>query len=99
MRTRGIAANLLGAVFFGAVAFDTAAGNLNRTASADFQRIHPCPSTGRNHGPCPAFQVALIIPAKCYGPVTPENMQWLSVDALKKKEKEEADWCSWSPKR
>ena len=27
-----------------------------------FQRLHPCPSTGKTHGPCPGFVKDHIVP-------------------------------------
>lgn len=45
-----------------------------------FKRHNPCPSTGRQRGACPGFEVDHITPLCAGGPDTQANMQWLSVD-------------------
>jgi 5-methylcytosine-specific restriction endonuclease McrA len=54
-------------------------------ARAAFRRRHACPSTGRTTGPCPGFEVDHKIPLACGGPDTPDNMQWLTVEANRRK--------------
>ena len=41
-----------------------------------FQRRHPCPSTGKTHGPCPGWVRDHIVPLCKGGPDTVANMQW-----------------------
>lgn len=42
-----------------------------------FQRLHPCPSTGEKFGACPGWSKDHVIPLDCGGCDTIENMQWL----------------------
>ena len=80
--------------------FDLEGSESRSHAARDaFMRGHPCPATGKPHGPCPGYQIDYVVPLKCYGTDLPENMQWLTVDAYKAKSREEANWCDWSSKR
>jgi hypothetical protein len=56
------------------------AGRIQRSEAAKttFERIHPCPSTGRTSGACPGYQVDHRQPLYKGGSDTPANMQWLS---------------------
>lgn len=62
-------------------------------AKAEFKRIHPCPSNGMKHGPCPGYQIDHVIPLKCHGVDHHENMQWLTVEEHKEKTRREAALC------
>lgn len=44
---------------------------------AEFQGIHPCPSTGLRSGSCPGWSKDHVIPLACHGCDSVENMQWL----------------------
>jgi hypothetical protein len=44
-----------------------------------FQRLHPCPSTGKPTGACPGYVVDHIVPLKRGGLDAPSNMQWQTV--------------------
>lgn len=66
----------------------------SQAAKAEFQRLHACPSTGRHRGPCPGWQIDHVVPLKCKGPDTPENMQWLTVADHKAKTRREAKMCT-----
>lgn len=46
-------------------------------AKAEFRKIHECPSTGRNTGACPGWQVDHVIPLASCGCDIVENLQWL----------------------
>jgi hypothetical protein len=46
------------------------------TVKHEFQRQHPCPSTGRTTGACPGYVKDHIVPLDCGGPDEPANMQW-----------------------
>jgi hypothetical protein len=60
-----------------------------RSASSrqDFQRLHPCPSTGQPTGACPGYVVDHIIALKRGGLDEPSNMQWQSVAEAKAKDR------------
>jgi hypothetical protein len=42
----------------------------------EFQRQHPCPSTGRPTGPCPGYIKDHVKALDCGGPDAVSNMQW-----------------------
>ena len=66
-------------------------GRIMRSPEArrDFQKSHPCPSTGRTSGACPGYVVDHIRPLKRGGADAPSNMQWQTVQAAKEKDKTE----------
>ncbi|MCW5624558.1 MAG: HNH endonuclease [Burkholderiales bacterium] len=41
-----------------------------------FQRLHPCPATGKPRGACPGYVVDHIVPLCAGGADDPINMQW-----------------------
>jgi hypothetical protein len=47
------------------------------TVLAEFQKIHPCPSTGRTTGPCKGWAIDHVLPLSCGGCDMIENLQWL----------------------
>ena len=49
-------------------------------AKAEFRKIHECPSTGRNTGACPGWQVDHVIPLASCGCDIVENLQWLKTE-------------------
>lgn len=59
-------------------------GTIRRRADVlrAFQRLHPCPSTGRTTGACPGWAKDHIVPLKCSGCDSVSNLQWLPL-ALK----------------
>jgi hypothetical protein len=59
----------------------------DRAARAEFQRYHPCPSTGERRGRCPGFVIDHIMPLACGGPDRPDNMQWQEREAAKAKDR------------
>jgi hypothetical protein len=59
------------------------------TAKHDFQKSHPCPSTGKTTGACPGFVVDHVVPLKRGGADVPSNMQWQTTQAAKAKDKVE----------
>lgn len=66
-------------------------GRINRSAQAkhDFQKSHPCPSTGRSSGACPGYVVDHVTPLKRGGADHPSNMQWQTEQEAKIKDRSE----------
>lgn len=60
---------------------------------AEFQRQHPCPSTGQPRGACPGYQVDHIQALKCGGRDELGNLQWLAVEAHKEKTRRDMRGC------
>ncbi len=54
-------------------------GDIIRRADVldEFQRLHPCPSTGARRGACKGWAKDHIIPLACGGCDAVENLQWL----------------------
>jgi hypothetical protein len=75
----------LGAIIIGALAASGAAANEHRSRAVarEFQREHPCPSTGLPSGRCPGFWKDHIVPLACGGPDAVSNMQWQTVREAK----------------
>lgn len=48
--------------------------------AADFQRLHPCPSTGKPAGACPGWVRDHRVPLCAGGPDAVENLQWEATD-------------------
>ena len=65
----------------------------SREVTREFQRAHPCPSTGRTFGACPGYRKDLIKPLACGGPDAVSNMQWQTVTAAKAKDRWELRAC------
>lgn len=82
---------LLAAIAFASVAY----GSPVRSPSvrAEFQRQHPCPSTGQPRGACPGHQVDHIQALKCGGRDELGNLQWLAVEAHKEKTRRDMRGC------
>ena len=59
----------------------------------EFQRQHPCPSTGSPTGKCPGYIKDHIVPLACSGPDDPANLQWQTVAEAKAKDKWERRGC------
>lgn len=65
----------------------------DRNVPRHFQKLHPCPATGKRTGPCPGWQIDHRIPLKCGGADKLANLQWLTVKDHKAKTRREARWC------
>lgn len=64
-------------------------GRIKRSAAARarFKRQQPCPSTGRAAGACSGYVIDHVVPLKRGGGDTPENMQWQTTEAAKRKDR------------
>ena len=60
----------------------------------EFQRQHPCPSTGRPTGACPGYIKDHIRALDCGGPDAISNMQWQTVAEAKAKDRWERKGCT-----
>ena len=65
----------------------------SRGVTREFQREHPCPSTGRTSGACPGYRKDHIKPLACGGPDAVSNMQWQTVAAARVKDRWELRAC------
>lgn len=65
----------------------------NQKAKYIFKYTHPCPSTGRRKGSCPAYIIDHIKPLACGGADSPENMQWQTKGEAEAKDKWEMKEC------
>ena len=61
----------------------------DRAARRAFVRTHPCPATGAISGACPGWIVDHIVPLYRGGPDTPRNMQWLTREEARAKDRVE----------
>lgn len=61
----------------------------SREVRREFQRVHPCPSTGLRTGACPGYVVDHRIALCVGGPDSVENMQWQTVEAAREKDRTE----------
>lgn len=59
----------------------------------EFQRQHPCPSTGQTSGRCPGYWRDHIRPLACGGADAVINLQWQTVAEAKAKDKWERKGC------
>ena len=57
------------------------------TVKHEFQRQHPCPSTGRTSGACPGYVIDDITPLERGGADAPGKMQWQTKAAAKAKDR------------
>lgn len=64
------------------------------TVKAEFQRLHPCPSTGKSRGACPGYVKDHVIPLCAGGADAASNMQWQTVEEAKAKDKLERHQCA-----
>ena len=63
-------------------------------AKASFERANPCPSTGKQSGPCPGYIVDHVNPLCNGGADAPANMQWQTTAEAKAKDREERKLCA-----
>jgi hypothetical protein len=65
----------------------------SREVTREFQREHPCPSTGRISGACPGYRKDHVEPLACGGPDAVSNMQWQTIRDAKAKDRWERRAC------
>jgi hypothetical protein len=66
----------------------------SREVTREFQREHPCPSTGRTTGACPGYRKDHIKPLACGGPDAVANLQWQTIADAKTKDHWERRVCA-----
>jgi len=66
----------------------------SREVTREFQREHPCPSTGRTSGACPGYRKDHIKPLACGGPDAVWNLQWQTIADAKAKDRWERRACA-----
>jgi hypothetical protein len=54
-------------------------------AKADFQKLKPCPATGKRDGTCPGYTIAYVKALNKGGANAPSNMQWKATQVAKAK--------------
>jgi hypothetical protein len=59
----------------------------SREVTREFQREHPCPSTGKTSGACPGYRRDHIKPLACGGADAVSNLQWQTAAAAKAKDR------------
>lgn len=69
------------------------AGSRSQALRAEFQRTHPCPSTGETRGACPGYQVDHREALVCGGRDELGNLQWLTVEEHRAKTRVEVKLC------
>lgn len=69
------------------------AAERSRVVRAEFQRSHPCPSTGATRGACPGYQADHKTPLCAGGVDQPRNLEWLSVEDHKTKTRNDVAVC------
>lgn len=76
-----------------ALSLHLVAQHRSRAVTAAFQRVAPCPSTGRNYGPCPGWVRDHIVPLCAGGPDAVTNLAWQTVGDAKVKDRVERKQC------
>jgi hypothetical protein len=69
------------------LALTTPAFARNPEVPREFQRQHPCPSTGKTTGGCPGWVRDHVVPLCKGGADHPSNMQWQTVKDAKAKDR------------
>ena len=57
----------------------------DRNVPLEFQKLYPCPSTGKTTGACPGWEKDHIVPLCRGGADTVQNLQWLTIEQHKLK--------------
>jgi len=66
----------------------------SQSVKHEFQRLNPCPSTGRPTGACPGYVKDHVLPLACGGPDSVANLQWQTAAAAKAKDRRERKGCA-----
>ena len=66
----------------------------SRAVTREFQREHPCPSTGRTSGACPGYRKDHVVPLACGGPDAVSNLQWQTIADARAKDVWERRACA-----
>jgi hypothetical protein len=66
----------------------------SRAVAREFEREHPCPSTGLPTGACPGYRKDHIVPLACGGPDAVSNLQWQTIADARAKDKWERQACA-----
>lgn len=69
----------------------------SRAVLGQFQRLHPCPSTGKTTGACPGWVRDHITALACGGKDDIANLQWQSIADARAKDKWERKGCPPCP--
>lgn len=69
------------------------AADRSRAIRGEFQREHPCPSTGTSRGACPNWHVDHRIALCAGGADRASNLQWLTVEEHKAKTRSDVRLC------
>jgi hypothetical protein len=65
----------------------TSAATRSARARTDFQKLRPCPATGKREGACPGYTISYLKPLNKGGANAPSNMQWKATQVAKAKSK------------
>ena len=71
----------------------------SKSVTAEFQRLNPCPTTGKRTGACPGYVKDHIKPLCAGGEDAVSNMQWQTVEEAKAKDVLERRECRALKKR
>jgi len=66
----------------------------SHAVTREFQREHPCPSTGQTSGTCPGYRKDHIRPLACGSSDAVSNMQWQTISEAKAKDRQERKACA-----
>ena len=66
----------------------------SKAARAEFQRLNPCPATGKSTGPCLSGLGRGSWPLCAGGADHPSNMQWQTEAEAREKDREERRQCA-----
>jgi hypothetical protein len=66
----------------------------SRAVTREFQREHPCPSTGLTTGACPGYRKDHVKALRCGGPDAVSNLQWQTIADARAKDRWERMACS-----
>ena len=72
----------------------SASEHRSRAVTREFQREHPCPSTGLTRGACPGYRKDHVVPLACGGPDAVSNLQWQTIADAKAKDVWERRACA-----